>query len=183
MVEEISGKVKQVLVARDSGTIRSESLDTVDVTFEGFAGDKHAGWTKPSDGRTKFYPRGTAIRNSRQVSIVSLEETAAIANDLGLEEILPDWMGANLLLEGIPALSAIKPNTRLFFENGAVLLITEENNPCKTLSAEIASHFPGKPELLEKIVKVSMRRRGLVAVVELPGIITKGDTVRVLFAH
>jgi MOSC domain-containing protein YiiM len=114
---------------------------------------------------------------------VSQEETAAIANDLGLDEILPDWMGANLLLEGIPALSAITPNTRLFFESGAVLLITEENNPCKTLSAEIASHFPGKPELLEKIVKVSMRRRGLVAVVELPGKITKGEPVRVLFAH
>jgi hypothetical protein len=183
MAEEISGKVTQVLVARESDSIRSESLESVDVTFEGFAGDKHAGWTKPSDGRTTFYPRGTVIRNSRQVSIVSQEETSAIASDLGIDVILPDWMGANLLLEGIPELSAIRPNTRLFFESGAVLLITEENNPCRTLSAEIVSHFPENPDLLGQIVKVSLHRRGLVAVVELPGKITKGDIVRVLFAH
>jgi hypothetical protein len=180
MPEDISGLVSSVLIARDADSIRSISLDEVDVTFEGFDGDKHAGWTKPSDSRTKFYPRGTTIRNSRQVSIVSQEETIAIAHDLGIDSILPDWMGANLLLSGIEDISFLKPNTRLFFESGVVLLITDKNNPCSTLSAEIASHYPDKPELQGMIVKTSLGRRGVVAVVELPGKIKKGDTVRVL---
>jgi hypothetical protein len=183
MADEISGRVIAVLIARGMDHIRSESLEEVEVTLEGFAGDKHAGWTKPSDGRTKFYPRGTIIRNSRQVSIISKEETESIAADLGIEAILPEWMGANLLLEGIPDMSALPPNTRMFFESGAVLLITEKNNPCRTLSAEIESHYPGKSELNAKIVKTSLGRRGIVAVVELPGKIKKGDTVRVLNAQ
>jgi hypothetical protein len=183
MAEEISGRVICVLIAQEMDHIRSESVEEVEVTLEGFTGDKHSGWTKPSDGRTKFYPRGTIIRNSRQVSIISKEETGAIAADLGIASILPEWMGANLLLEGIPNISGLTPNTRMFFESGAVLLITEKNNPCRTLSAEIESHYPGNPELSGKIVKCSLGRRGVVAVVELPGKIMKGDTVRVLAAQ
>jgi hypothetical protein len=183
MTEELSGRVLAVLIARGTDHIRSELLDEVDVTLEGFIGDKHSGWTKPSDGRTKFYPRGTTIRNSRQVSIISQEETSAIAADLGLKSILPEWMGANLLLKGIQDLSVLKPNSRMFFESGAVLLITEKNNPCSTLSTEIGSHYPDKPELKERIVKCSLGRRGVVAVVELSGKIKKGDTVRVISAQ
>jgi MOSC domain-containing protein YiiM len=71
----------------------------------------------------------------------------------------------------------------MFFESGAVLLITEKNNPCSTLSTEIGSHYPDKPELKERIVKCSLGRRGVVAVVELSGKIKKGDTVRVISAQ
>ncbi len=179
MIEEFNGIVRQVLICRETNSIRSESVDEVDVTFEGFAGDKHSGWTKPSDGRTKFYPRGTAIRNSRQVSIVSLEENRLIADELGIGSLLPEWMGANLLIEGIEDLSSLSPNSRLFFEGGVVMLVTEENHPCATMSAEIARHFPEDPDLAGIIVKASMHRRGIVAVVELPGKIKKGESVRV----
>lgn len=179
MKEEFTGTVKQVLICCDINSIRSESVEEVDVNFEGFSGDKHSGWTKPSDGRTKFYPRGTTIRNSRQVSIVSLEENRLIADELGIGSLMPEWMGANLLLEGIGDISSLNPNSRLFFEGGVVLLVTEENHPCSTMSAEIARHFPENTELLGKIVKASMHRRGTVAVVELPGKIKKGESVRV----
>jgi hypothetical protein len=183
MTEEITGRVDAVLIANEETSIRSFAVDGVEVTFEGFTGDKHAGWTKPSDGRTKFYPRGTAIRNNRQISIVSKEESDIIASELGIVTLEPEWMGANLLLSGIPELTALKPNTRLFFSSGAVLLITSDNLPCATMSKEISAHFPERPELAEKIVKASMDRRGVVAVVELPGQIKKGDDVRVLNAH
>ncbi len=179
MKEEFTGTVNQVLVCRDEKSIRSESVNEVDVTFEGFSGDKHSGWTKLSDGRTKFYPRGTIIRNSRQVSMVSLEESRQIAAELGIKSLQPEWMGANLLLEGIAELSSLGPNSRLFFEGGVVLLVTEENHPCGTMSAEIARHFPENLELSGKIVKASMHRRGIVAVVELPGLIKKGESERV----
>jgi len=179
MKEEFTGIVRQVLICRDDNSIRSQDEEEVSVTFEGFVGDKHYGWTKPSDGRTKFYPRGTVIRNSRQVSIVSREENDLIAAELGIKAINPAWMGANLLLEGIENLSSLNPNSRLFFESGVVLLVTEENHPCSTMSAEIARQFPEIPQLSERIVRASMHRRGIVAVVELPGKIKKGEYVRV----
>lgn len=179
MTDQSTGNVLAVLICRDTESMRSDALDEVEVTLEGFSGDKHSGWTKLSDGRTKFYPRGTVIRNSRQISIVSVEESRTVAERLGIDEIKPEWMGANLLVEGIPSLSELKPNSRLFFESGAVILITGNNAPCSTLSAEIASHFPGQTNLREKIVKNSIRMRGVVAVVELPGSIKKGDSVRV----
>ena len=182
MVEEITGTVRQVLICRDDKSIRSQAVEEVDVTFEGFAGDKHSGWTKPSDGRTKFYPRGTMIRNSRQISVVSLEENNHVSTELDIESLQPEWMGANLLLEGINDLTSLSPNSRLFFEGGVVLLVTGENHPCATMAAEIANHFPDNPELSSLIVKASMHRRGIVAVVELPGKIKKGESVRVSHA-
>ncbi len=183
MDEEIVGKVLTVLVAKDPNSMKSTPIETVEVTFEGFQGDKHSGWTKLSDGRTNFYPRGTTIRNNRQISLISKEETDLIASTLGIDQILPEWMGANLLISDIPEFSSLEPNSRLFFSSGVVLLITAENHPCMTLSKEIASNFPDRPELVGKIVAASKNLRGLVAVVELPGYIKKGDDVRVMHAH
>ncbi len=117
----------------------------VEVTFEGIIGDKHSGLTKLSDSRTKFYPRGTVIRNTRQISIVSNEELADIAAELKIAVLLPDWFGANLLLSGIPDFTGLKPNTRLFFTSGAVLLITKDNLPCSSLSQEILPKYSRTP--------------------------------------
>jgi hypothetical protein len=181
MTDEIIGHVLGLFIANDPVSIRSTPVESVAVNFEGFAGDKHSGLTKSSDGRTKFYPRGTIIRNNRQISIVSDEEIISIAADLGIEKLLPEWMGANLLLIGIPHLTGLKANTRLFFESGTVLLITSDNLPCATLSKEIVSHYPECIDLSDNIIKTSINRRGVVAVVELPGQIKKGDEVRVVY--
>lgn len=180
MASEIKGIVEKVLVASDPNSIASVQCNGVKVTLEGFIGDKHFGWTKPSDGRTKYYPLGTNIRNNRQISIVSLEENMEIAKDLNIPDLLPEWMGANLLIKGIPEFTSLKPNTRLFFSSGATLLITEENLPCMKMTKEICSHFTNRPDLETTIVNTSMHKRGLVAVVELPGEINEGDEVKVL---
>jgi hypothetical protein len=66
------------------------------------------------------------------------------------------------------------------FTDGPTLLITEENFPCMLLTKEICSHFSDRPDLEENIIKSSMHKRGLVAVVELPGKISEGDIVKVL---
>ena len=47
-----------------------------------------------------------SIRNDRQISIVSAEELALIAKELHVPEVKPEWLGANLLISGIPNLSA-----------------------------------------------------------------------------
>jgi hypothetical protein len=180
MATETTGIVEKVLIATDPISIASVQLKTVKVTLEGFDGDKHTGWTKPSDGRTKFYPRGTTIRNNRQISIVSMEELSEVAQNLNIPELLPEWMGANLLIKGVPELTSLKPNTRLFFSSGVTLLVTEENFPCMTMTKEICSHFSNRPDLEEAIIKTSIHKRGIVAVVELPGEIKEGDEVKVL---
>ncbi len=183
MAEEILGRVEKVLICNDPDTILSTAIASIKVTFEGFEGDKHSGWTKPSDSRTKYYPRGTEIRNTRQVSIVSLEEMKEIAQILDVDEIKPEWVGANLLISGITGLTQIKINSRLFFSSGAVLLITDDNLPCSTMTDEIMKHIADRSDLKNKIIPTSMSKRGLVAVVELPGQIQKGDEVRVVVAR
>jgi hypothetical protein len=180
MSNELTGKVEKILIAANPNSMASVSQKTVKVTFEGFEGDKHSGWTKPSDGRTKFYPRGTTIRNNRQISIISTEEMLEVAKELNIPALMPEWMGANLLIKGIPNLTSLKPNSRLLFTDGPTLLITEENFPCMILTKEICSHITNRPDLEDNIVKAAMHKRGLVAVVEVPGEIKEGDEVKVL---
>jgi hypothetical protein len=152
---------------------------TVRVTFDGFDGDRHAGPTRLADGRTPQYTRGTVIRNSRQVSLVSVEELDELAAALGIPRVLPEWLGANLALGGIPRFSQLPPSTRLYFPQDAVLVVSWENHPC-VYPGKLLRHFnPGIPGIAKAFVKVAHHRRGLVSWVERPGSISMGDTVRV----
>jgi hypothetical protein len=179
MKDDWAGLTTAVLIGQQADTLVTTRVKTVQVTVEGFTGDKHAGLTHPADSRTQFYPRGTQIFNDRQVSIVSAEELTGVAASLGLPEILPEWLGANLLLSGIPNLTRLAPGTRLFFSSGAVLYVTHSNNPCSGPGKIIQSQFPDREGLTAAFVKQAMHRRGLVAVVDLPGQIIEGDAVTV----
>ena len=114
----------------------------VKVTFAGLEGDRHAGLTHKSDSRTPYYRRGTEIRNVRQVSLISVEELQEIARRMDLPALEPEWLGANLLIQGIPDLTMIPPSSRLYFPDDTVLVIDSENNPCIHPGKVIQSHFP-----------------------------------------
>lgn len=159
----------------------SQPVETLDLTFEGIAGDFHAGATRRSGGREPWYPRGTEIRNERQVSIVAAHELAMAAIDIGIDRIRPEWIGANLALEGIPQLSMLPPRTLLFFANGVTLKIDGQNAPCRLSGNSIADHFPDHDHtaLALSFKDAAKRRRGLVAWVEKPGRITVGEGVKV----
>jgi hypothetical protein len=174
----LTGTTLAVLICDQPDTILSTRIAQVEVTFEGFTGEKHSGFTRPADSRTPYYTRGTPIRNDRQVSILSAEEMAQAAANLGVPQIQPEWIGANLLLAGIPHLTHLPPNTRLVFSSGAVFKVTAENHPCKYAGRSIAEQV-GRPELAELYPKAAAGLRGVVAVVELPGLICEGDTVTV----
>ncbi|GAB4406231.1 MAG: MOSC domain-containing protein [Anaerolineales bacterium] len=176
----LSGQVAGVYLGLDPHSLVTTRTDAAPVTWEGFAGDRHAGLTRPSDGRTPHYPRGTEIRNSRQVSIVSAEELAEIAAAMGLDAVLPEWLGANLLLTGIPRLTRLPRGVRLFFSGGAVLVSEGENLPCSAPGKVIQAQYPGIPGLARLFVKAAWGRRGIVAWVEKPGLIRVGDDVRLL---
>jgi hypothetical protein len=172
------GTVRAVLVGRDPRSLVSTPQLRVNVTFEGFEDDRHSGITHPSDGRTPFYPRGTEIRNHRQVSLVSVEELAQIAGALNLPEVRPEWLGANLLVEGIPSFTLLPYMTRLFFGSGAVLVVTDETLPCSDPGKVLEEQFPQVSGLAAEFPRAALHRSGLVAVVDRPGVIQVGDELR-----
>jgi hypothetical protein len=163
----------------DPGEIASRPVASLTVDFAGIAGDRHAGMTRASTSREPWYPRGTIIRNDRQVSIVAEEELAAVARDMGLPELDGAWIGANLVVRLIADLSALPPGTRLVFAGGAVLRVEAENGPCRVAGRAIAARVPAKEGLDLLFPKVAKHRRGLVASVEKPGSIGVGDAVGV----
>lgn len=179
-MKEITGIVQGVYSGITPGTLVTTSFSEVDVSFEGIAGDQHAGLTRRSDGRTPYYPRGTEIRNYRQVSIVSVEELAEIAGLLQVPELRPEWLGANLLLAGIPSLTLLPPRTRLFFSGGAVLEVESDNAPCLAPGKVLQAQYPGEDNLSARFVKSAYLKRGLVAWVEKPGRVASGSEVQLL---
>ena len=144
--------------------------------------DRHAGMTRLATSREKHYARGTEIRNERQITIVSRDELAEVARRMDLPELRPAWIGANLLLDGIPSLTALPPNTRLFFPQSTVLVVQGENLPCR-FAGEAIARQADKPGATTLFPKAALHMRGLIACVERPGFITRGDTVRVQVPH
>lgn len=175
----LHGVVKGVYLGLYADSLVTTPVSEAQVTFEGFAGDKHAGWTRLSDNRTPFYERGTLIRNDRQISIVSLEELAQVAAALGVDEIQPEWLGANLCLSAVPALTRLPPATRIFFSHGVVLIVSGENLPCRGAGTVIQSYFPTQENLASRFVTAARGLRGLVAVVERTGTVSKDETVQI----
>lgn len=156
-------------------TLCSDPRDSVEAGFEGFAGECHGGLTRPSCSRVMaIHPkRGTTIRNTRQLSILSEEELGEIAAAMDLPRLAPEWVGANVVLRGIPALSTLPPASRLVFEGGAVLTIDIENGPCRHPGDVIEALHPGRGTAFPKAAK---GRRGLVGWVERPGTLALGET-------
>ena len=152
--------------------------DAVEVSLEGFTGDRHAGYARAADGRVPEYPRGTPIRNDRQVSVVSTEEMTAIAEAMGIPLIEASWLGANLEIAGIAALTQLPPNTRLAFSSGAVLVVQALNRPCAGPGRVIARQYRDD-RLISAFTQGAANRRGLVACVERAGLISRGDRVEV----
>lgn len=154
-------------------------VDALMLDFEGIAGDFHRGHTRRSGGREPWYPRGTEMRNERQLSIVAPDELAEIASRMGIAEMRPEWIGANLLLEGITRLSMLPSGTLLFFSGGVTLKVDAQNGPCRVAGRSVAeaagmADLDGGALLFPKVAK---RLRGLVAWVEKPGRLTPGETI------
>ena len=175
----MSAIVKSTLVGIDLTTLLTTRQESVTLTFEGVAGDNHTGYTRGADGRTPWYPRGTQIRNDRQVSLVSMEELAEVADKMNIPEIKPEWLGANILVAGIPGFSMLPWRTRLVFSSGAVLSNLHENNPC-TGPAKLIAQAYNQPELASLFPKAAMHLRGIVATVEFPGEIRVGDEIQAI---
>jgi MOSC domain-containing protein YiiM len=169
------GTVKLVMVMPPGQKGFSSPVDEVQVNWEGFAGDSHAGLTMRAGGGHAHFPRGAELRNTRQISIVSQEELERVAAKMGLPHLEAEWLGANLLLAGIPHLTLLPPGTRLYFPGEAALVVEGENKPCTSAGGEIQKHFPEIEGLDTAFPKAANGLRGLMAWVERPGVIRTGD--------
>jgi hypothetical protein len=171
-----TGKVESLLLrpSRETGFEKSPT-GSITLRLSGPEGDCHTGLTRASDSRTlQLYKRDTEIRNVRQITILSEEELAATANDLGIPKIDPSWFGANMVLTGIPDLTLLLPSTRFQFPSGAVLVNDMENLPCSQIAEVVGRHHP---EVRFNLVKSATHRRGLTAWVEREGEVKTGDAV------
>jgi hypothetical protein len=122
----IKGTTSQLLAAL-GGDFPSDDRPRSRSGLTAWRGITMPGHTRKSGGREPWYPRGTEIRNERQISIVAADELAMAAKDMGIDRIEPGWIGANLVIEGIPLLSMLPPRTQLFFEGGVTLRIDGDN--------------------------------------------------------
>ena len=177
---KLAGRVDRAFIAPADHFV-TRPVDALELTFEGIAGDFHAGHTRRSGGREPWYPRGTEMRNERQLSLVAADELARVARDMGIGEVRPEWIGANLLIADIPRLSMLPAGTMMFFKGGVTLKIDGQNVPCRIAGRSIAEHarMPDREAGSLLFPKVARRLRGLVAWVEKPGRIEVGEEISV----
>lgn len=170
-----SGEITWIgaVMRSDLPTLLSETLTSMDLTFEGMPGARHAGLTRESCVRvTSQYPKGTVIRNERQLSILSAEEIDEIAATLGLQTIDPARLGASIVVKGIPDFSHVPPSSRLVAASGASLVIDMENRPCQIPARSIEAAHPGHGKGFKA---AATGKRGVTAAVASEGRIAVGD--------
>lgn len=175
-----SAKVEAILIADQTGSFVTRRIPEVELEFGGIPGDRHFGMTFPADVRQPMYPKGTEILNRRQITILAQEECSEIANKLGIETVLPEWLGANMMVSGFPNLTSLTLGSRILFDNGVGLICMGENQPCTFPGEIIQKQYENRPKLAIDFVKAAYKRRGIVCAVERPGHIKQGDQVCIL---
>lgn len=181
--ERLKCKGELVATLRTRGKdFLTERADRVSLTLAGIPGDRHSGFHKMSSTREKnLYPKGTPVANHRQWSALSVEELAIVAERMGIDEVLPEHLGANFMLKGIPNLTQLPPFTRIRIGKAphqATLVVYEENLPCRF--PQEAMEKAGISVRGEGFQKAAFRLRGLVGWVEKGGRVAAGDPVEVL---
>lgn len=174
---EFTGRIAWLgRVEKGGEGIRSVPLNDVYASYAGVEGEVHAGLTRASCVRVRDqFPEGTEIRNVRQFSILSAEEMREIADEIGLDAVAPEWLGASIIIEGIPDFSHVPPSSRLLTDEGTALVIDMQNRPCIYPAKEIEKDHPGHGKGFKAAAK---GKRGVTAWVEREGALRVGDNLR-----
>lgn len=156
--------------------LASQPLTELAASFAGPQGEAHGGLTRPSDSRVlSQYPRDTEIRNTRQFSILSAEDLAAIARDMQLDYLNPTLLGATMVIAGIADFAYLPPSSRLQAAGGATLVVDMQNRPCTLPGPVIEAAHPG---FGKRFKPAAAGRRGVTAWVEREGLFRLGEKIR-----
>jgi hypothetical protein len=177
---EAKGRCEALLVESDSYP-ETRPVETLAVDLKGIPGTRHYGFTRRAGPREPWYARGMEMRSGRQITIVSIEELAAIASAMQVDRVAPEWIGANVVTSGIANLTLLPSGTRMVFVE-ATLVVEAPNAPCRISGKAIARHLtpdapPGGLDLA--FPRMAKGLRGLVASVERAGTIRAGEAVTV----
>ncbi|MFO6465665.1 MOSC domain-containing protein [Jannaschia sp. KMU-145] len=163
-------------VSDRDAALASTPRETLRLTFAGPEEEAHAGLTRPSCSRvTQQHPKGTEIRNVRQLCVMSEDELAEIAAKIGVARFDPAWAGATLVLRGIPDFTHLPPSARLQAEDGATIVVDMENRPCHLPAPVIDATAPGHGKAFKAAAK---GKRGVTAWVEREGVLRCGEQLR-----
>ena len=183
-MKRLVGKVDSLHLGVSEEMLGKEICKSLDVHLSGFAEDRHNSFERQAWAGDDKQAEGTRRRNERQWSAVSVEELAEISDAMDLQESLSAAdLGANLCLSGIPKLSHLPKGSIIRFPSGAELIVEEYNPPCLDMGKYIAANYNTNSG--DKLADVSFSAaakysRGLVGVVEVPGVIAVGDDVIVI---
>ena len=163
------------------------ACDSIEVELDGVVGDRHRSFERSAWAGDDKQPEGTRRRNERQWSAVSVEELEAISQAMQLEATLdPADVGANLCIDGLPV-SGLPKGSLLEFPSGAVLVVEEYNPPCRDMGESLAGKYAmssGERPAFSAFSKAARLSRGVVGVVDVPGVIRSGDEVTVtIYEH
>ncbi len=179
---KFTGLVQSLHIGAGDGLEKAEAPE-IEVALDGIVGDRHRGFEREAWEHGDKQPGGTRRRNERQWSAVSAEELELIQDELMLDAPLSaSVLGANLCLSGIPELSRLPKGSLLTFPSGAVLLVEEFNPPCLDMGKSIATKYRkrnGDAPADTDFSKAAKLTRGVVGVVDVPGLIRVGDEVEV----
>ena len=172
---EFTGIITWMGMVPAGAGIAAQPREQLELSFAGIEGERHAGENRASCVRVRnLYAEGSEIRNVRQLSILSEEELALVAADMGLQRLDPADLGATLVLRGIPDFTFVPPNARLQSAGGATVTIDMENRPCVLPGREIEKHHAG---FGAKFKPSAANRRGVTAWVEHPGVLKLGEAL------
>ncbi|MEM1236108.1 MAG: sulfurase [Pseudomonadota bacterium] len=156
-----------------NASLASQAVETAEITFAGIDGEAHGGITRASCSRVKSqHPRGTEIRNVRQLSVVSEEELNEIAQAMGIARLHPHQVGASLMVRGLPDFTHLPPSSRLQGPTGVTFIVDMENRPCHLPARVIDEDEPG---FGGKFRASAEGRRGVTVSVEREGVLALGD--------
>jgi hypothetical protein len=177
---EIKGLCEALFVENEPHP-ETRQVNEITIELQGIPGTRHYGFTRKAGPREPWYKRGMEMRSGRQITAVSREELSAIAAAMQVETIAPEWIGANIVVSGIPHFTLLPPGTRIVFGE-ATIVVEAPNAPCRIAGKAIAQHLtPGAaPGGLDLAFPAKARGlRGVVASVERAGTIRAGETITV----
>ena len=112
----------------------------------------------------------------RQLSLLSIEELAEIADAMGIPKVKPEWVGANLVtVRHSRSHTCCRRRRACSFPSGATLVVDLENAPCRFVADVIAKHHPEAAVALDQ--GAATHKRGVTAWVEREGGVAAGDAI------